>query len=110
MKKKKKYVKPEMKIVNVKTEGVIAASGGDIEIPETDFINGCQNNYFSNSCGAPEPKISQCNDFRTAIEGTIYNSCFKETSPLINPYNWYHVTLTKKEGKVIISKGWTTEK
>lgn len=33
MKKKKKYVKPEMKIVNVKTEGVIAASGTVI-IPE----------------------------------------------------------------------------
>lgn len=27
-KKKKTYVKPEMKIIEVKTEGVIAASGG----------------------------------------------------------------------------------
>lgn len=40
-KKKKTYVRPEMKIIEVKTEGVIAASsgGGEIEVPE-DKVNG----------------------------------------------------------------------
>lgn len=35
-KKKKTYVKPEMKIIEVKTEGVIAASG-EIIVPPTQY-------------------------------------------------------------------------
>lgn len=52
-KKKKTYVKPEMKIIEVKTEGVIAASGGEIDIPAPDWENQiyCDNNMFSGSCG-----------------------------------------------------------
>lgn len=47
-KKKKTYVRPEMKIIEVKTEGVIAASsGGEIEIPNvpeeyiTELLENC---------------------------------------------------------------------
>ncbi len=44
-KKKKTYVRPEMKIIEVKTEGVIAASNGEIIIDpieaETIFTNSC---------------------------------------------------------------------
>jgi hypothetical protein len=43
-KKKKTYVKPEMKIIEVKTEGVIAASGA-IEIPD-EYIE----DFLENSC------------------------------------------------------------
>lgn len=39
-KKKKTYVKPEMKIIEVKTEGVIAASGGESIIdPDDKYYN-----------------------------------------------------------------------
>lgn len=49
-KKKKTYVRPEMKIIEVKTEGVIAASGGEVIIDKSQFCaNGCLDN--SNSCG-----------------------------------------------------------
>lgn len=45
-KKKKTYVRPEMKIIEVKTEGVIAASGGETPIEYDDL---CNNNCLSNA-------------------------------------------------------------
>lgn len=46
-KKKKTYVKPEMKIIEVKTEGVIAASGGEIIVPPEKIEAFCKNSEFS---------------------------------------------------------------
>lgn len=48
-KKKKTYVKPEMKIIEVKTEGVIAASGeGIIDVPEQNWVDSyCTNSTFN---------------------------------------------------------------
>lgn len=109
-KKKKAYVRPEMKIIEVKTEGVIASSGV-IDFPDIDFTNGCKNNWFDNSCGSPEPKIQNCEVFKKneLTEGEEYNTCFKEIS-IYNPHNWNHVTLKKENGKIYIYKGWTTER
>lgn len=47
-KKKKTYVKPEMKIIEVKTEGVIAASdSGGIDVPEDKWlVKYCKESYF----------------------------------------------------------------
>lgn len=48
-KKKKNYAKAEIKIVEVKTEGVIAASGGGIvDVPEENWIDSyCSNSTFN---------------------------------------------------------------
>lgn len=110
-KKKKTYVRPEMKIIEVKTEGVIAASGGgSTEIPEEVFKKGCNNNWFNNSCNAPGLAVSQCNWLETAMENTEYNSCLNPKHATIVPSDWYHVTLKKVNGTVYIYKGWTTER
>lgn len=47
-KKKKTYVRPEMKIIEVKTEGVIAASGGETIIDPELICS--QNNLFDKGC------------------------------------------------------------
>lgn len=89
--------------MNIQTEGVIAASG-EVEFPENEWVSGCSNKYFDNSCGAPDPKAANCN-----FNFGSFNSCFKSGFSL-NKYNWREVTLTKKleDGKsvVVITEGW----
>lgn len=64
-KKKKTYVKPEMKIIEVKTEGVIAASGGEIiDVPEQNWLDSyCTNSTFNGNAK---------NDFRS-MGGDVNN-------------------------------------
>lgn len=108
-KKKKTYVRPEMKIIEVKTEGVIAASGGDIIVDPDEWMAACSPNYFNNSCHANNPKISECG----LSPNSWANSCFKSGFD-INKYDWKEVTLTRtyRDNKevIIISKGWNNPK
>lgn len=106
-KTKRFYLKPQMEVMDVQTEGAIAASG-EIEIPIDKWVLGCENSYFDNSCHANDPNISNCN-----FEIGWYNSCFK-TGFNLNKYNWDKVTLTKKNenGNIVvyITKGWNNPK
>lgn len=61
-KKKKTYVKPEMKIIEVKTEGVIAAS--EIEINE-DIYSRLQNSCVKGSLN----QIGNCMEFTLKYPG-----------------------------------------
>lgn len=95
-KKKKTYVRPEMKIIEVKTEGVIAASGGEIIIdPDPEIL--CEHNdIFSNynSC----KNSTQCNYTNTVenckfdIYGAPYKTCYKG-------HGIYHVDYNVTDGK-----------
>lgn len=84
-KKKKTYVKPEMKIIEVKTEGVIAASGGEIIVPpgeETDRF--CASNQFRQAEYSHHKKIGEssssfgdknnnCNNMVVGVEYYTWN-------------------------------------
>lgn len=66
-KKKKTYVKPEMKIIEVKTEGVIAASGGIIK-PGDEYYDdllspNCTSNYDSGGNAAKSLIIGECANY-----------------------------------------------
>ena len=110
-KKKKTYVKPEMKIIEVKTEGVIAASGkGEVDVTIEEFKGSCQNNWFNNGCGAPDPAVSNCEWYESAMDNTEYNSCLNSKHASIIPSEWEHVTLKKLNNTIYIYKGWIGER
>lgn len=86
-KKKKTYVKPEMKIIEVKTEGVIAASGGGIiDVPEEEWndenLQICRHNMFSGNCGqysgGASDVIGQVSECHLESPG-YYVSCLKDS-------------------------------
>lgn len=71
-KKKKTYVRPEMKIIEVKTEGVIAASGGEIEIPDVpdELISSLTSNCTKGG------NVNQLKEIGDCIYFTVnYNPC-----------------------------------
>lgn len=103
-KKKKTYVRPEMKIIEVKTEGVIAASsgGGEIEVPIGNITTLCEkNSIFNNSCGAPQPKIQNC-EILSKLGAGSYNTCLNQDAGLRdingNLITWTKLTITIKPG------------
>jgi hypothetical protein len=108
-KKKKTYVKPEMKIIEVKTEGVIAASGGIIIKPgEDDYTIFCNPSNYSKSCineyTGTLNVFASCNQI---IEGDNV-SCLKDPIPLsdgtiIQPGK---ITVHKKGDVLTITSGW----
>lgn len=72
-KKKKTYVKPEMKIIEVKTEGVIAASGGVIK-PGDEYYGdilkeSCTSNYDSGGNAVKSLGIGDCANYSVNING-----------------------------------------
>lgn len=68
-KKKKTYVKPEMKIIEVKTEGVIAASGEIIIDPEDPIADTLLSPSCSQGGNASILLIGECGDFRINTNG-----------------------------------------
>ncbi len=68
-KKKKTYVKPEMKIIEVKTEGVIAASGGIIIDPDDDNFETLLGPSCTQGGNAKELPIGVCGNFRINTNG-----------------------------------------
>lgn len=96
-KKKKTYVKPEMKIVEVKTEGVIAASGGEMIIDPDPETLCSHNDIFSNpnSCKDDHTKCSYTNTVENCkfnIEGAPYKTCYKD-------HGIYHIDYEVADGK-----------
>jgi len=108
-KKKKTYVKPEMKIIEVKTEGVIAASGGIIIKPgENDYKIFCEPNNYSKSC--MNEYTGTLNVFASCsqIQEGDNVSCLKNDIPLsdgtiIQPGP---ITVHKKGEILTITRGW----
>lgn len=92
---KRIYVKPYTAVLNVQTEGVIAASGGEII---TDYSNLCKSNYISgvNSCTTNtctiQDHISSCNQVNSTTK--IYATCYKERDGI------YHVQVIEDHDKI----------
>jgi hypothetical protein len=108
-KKKKTYVKPEMKIIEVKTEGVIAASGGIIINPGDDQKIFCDPSNYSKSC--INEYTGTLNVFASCsqiIEGDNV-SCLKDPitlsdkTTIIQPGK---ITVHKKGNILTITPGW----
>lgn len=113
---KRIYVKPYTAVLNVQTEGVIAASGGEIEIPETEWNSTvCSNSFFNKSANT-------CNDdFENGMLDAVancqigegsYNSCLKSNiyykGNLVVPAGKATITKKRKGNSyvIIVSEGW----
>lgn len=94
---KRNYVKPYTAVMNVQTEGIIAASGEIIidydKLCGNDYISGFNSCSNSITCNIPkQDHLASCNQV-TSVTKT-YATCYKDMDKI------YHVQVIEDKGEI----------